>query len=64
MLRYVTGDATQPMGSGPRMLVHVCNDIGAWGRGFVLALFKRTKRPEQAYKAWARGESGQLFLLG
>lgn len=63
-LAYVVGDATRPQGEGPRLLVHICNDIGAWGRGFVLALSKRYPEPEQAYKRWASGETGQPFVLG
>ncbi|MBZ9751565.1 macro domain-containing protein [Deinococcus sp. HMF7604] len=64
MILYVTGDATQPQGDGPKLLVHVCNDIGAWGRGFVLALSKRFKAPEQAFKRWAAGDTGQPYALG
>lgn len=63
-LTYVTGDATQPGGTGPRLLVHICNDIGAWGRGFVLALSKRFPEPERAYKDWAAGKTDQPFELG
>jgi O-acetyl-ADP-ribose deacetylase (regulator of RNase III) len=40
---YMTGDATAPVGEGQKLIVHVCNDIGAWGAGFVLALSKRWK---------------------
>ncbi|MBZ9713618.1 Appr-1-p processing protein [Deinococcus multiflagellatus] len=61
---YVTGDATQPQGEGPKLLVHVCNDIGAWGRGFVLALSKRFPTPEAEFKRWAAGETGQPYALG
>lgn len=63
-LTFVIGDATQPQGSGPRILVHVCNDIGAWGRGFVLALSKRFKQPEKEFKRWAKGETEQPYRLG
>lgn len=48
-----TGDATQPEGTGPRVLVRVCNDQGLWGAGFVLALSRRFKAPEAAYRAWS-----------
>ena len=41
MLRYVTGDATVPQGGGPKILVHLCNDAGGWGAGFVLAVSRR-----------------------
>lgn len=40
------------------MIVHVCNDIGGWGAGFVVALSKRWKAPEQAYRQWFRGGGG------
>lgn len=50
-LRFVDGDATLPIGDGPKIIVHVCNDLGKWGRGFVLALSKRWKQPERVYKA-------------
>ncbi|GGR92676.1 Appr-1-p processing protein [Deinococcus sedimenti] len=63
-LTYRTGDATDPQGDGPKLLVHVCNDIGAWGRGFVLALSKLHPEPERAFKAWAAGETDQPYALG
>lgn len=47
---YVEGDATAPV-KKPAMIVHVCNDVGAWGAGFVLALSRRWSRPEEAYRA-------------
>ena len=50
-LEYVEGDATRPAAPGPKILVHVCNDIGRWGKGFVLAISRRWKEPEQVFKA-------------
>ncbi|MGC3961057.1 MAG: macro domain-containing protein [Verrucomicrobiota bacterium] len=63
-IKYVIGDATQPVGSGPKIIVHVCNDIGGWGRGFVVALSKRWPEPEQRYRAWHQGEEAVPFTLG
>src|SRR5690349_15203247 len=63
-INYVTGDASRPLGSGPRIIAHVCNDIGGWGRGFVLALSSRWEAPEQAYRAWFRGKDVIPFQLG
>lgn len=51
MIRYVEGDATDPRGGGQRIIVHVCNDVGEWGKGFVLAVTRRWKEPEEAYRA-------------
>ena len=51
MIHYVTGDATAPIGSGKRIIVHLCNDAGKWGKGFVLALSKRWPQPEAEYRS-------------
>lgn len=64
---YVTGDATCPQGDSTKVIVHICNDVGAWGRGFVLALSKRWKEPEQSYRYWySQGQTstGTEFKLG
>jgi hypothetical protein len=50
LLKYVIGDATSPQGTGNKIIVHICNDIGGWGLGFVLALSKRWKAPEIQYR--------------
>jgi O-acetyl-ADP-ribose deacetylase (regulator of RNase III) len=63
-IAYERGDATQPQGSGPRLIVHICNDIGAWGKGFVLALSRRWHEPEQQYRAWSRQAGPVPFALG
>lgn len=65
-LRHVTGDATAPQGEGPKVIVHVCNDIGGWGRGFVLALSKRWATPEERFRRWHKdGRDGDVpFELG
>lgn len=53
MIHYLKGDATQPQTEGPAIIVHVCNDIGAWGAGFVLAISRRWPQVEDAYRDWA-----------
>ena len=50
-IQYVKGDATTPQGDGHKIIVHVCNDLGKWGKGFVLAISKRWKEPEATYRA-------------
>jgi len=50
-IRFVKGDATAPAGDGAKVIVHVCNDLGKWGKGFVLAISRRWKEPERTYKA-------------
>jgi 8-oxo-dGTP pyrophosphatase MutT (NUDIX family)/O-acetyl-ADP-ribose deacetylase (regulator of RNase III) len=63
-LNYVIGDATRPVGDGPKIIAHICNDIGGWGQGFVLALSKRWPEPERHYRAWHRGATKIPFTLG
>jgi O-acetyl-ADP-ribose deacetylase (regulator of RNase III) len=61
-INYVKGDATRPIGEGNKLIMHVCNDIGKWGKGFVVALSKRWKEPELAFKKWYK--SKENYALG
>ena len=63
-LRFLKGDATNPHASGPKVIAHICNDRGGWGKGFVLALSRRWPEPEQAYRAWYRERACNDFGLG
>lgn len=63
-IRYVDGDATAPQGDGPAIIAHVCNDIGGWGRGFVVALSQRWREPERSYRAWHADGASTGFELG
>ncbi len=63
-ITYLQGDATCPQAKGVKIIAHVCNDLGGWGMGFVLALSKRWPSPEAAHRAWfAAGKAGG-FALG
>lgn len=63
-IRYVRGDATVPSAKGVKVIAHVCNDLGGWGKGFVLALSRRWPEPEAAYRAWHRDRASNDFRLG
>ena len=65
-IKYVTGDATAPEGEGTKIIAHVCNNIGAWGAGFVLALSARWKEPEETYRAMSDEDRalGNVRLVG
>ena len=62
VIQYTKGDATNPQQEGNKIIVHICNDIGGWGKGFVMAISKRWKNPEKRYREWFK--SGQNFALG
>ena len=51
MINYLKGNALEPIGDGKKIIVHCCNDIGAWGSGFVIALSKKWKEPEKEYRS-------------
>jgi hypothetical protein len=57
-ITYRIGDATAPEGDGPKIIAHVCNDVGAWGAGFVMALSRRWDEPEARYHHWHDGHPG------
>lgn len=61
-IRYIKGDTTNPSTSGTQIIAHICNDTGGWGKGFVLAVSKRWKKPEAEYRKWFK--SGAHFELG
>lgn len=61
---YLKGDATSPQASGIKIIAHICNDIGGWGKGFVLAISKRWPEPEKAYREWHRNRAKNDFALG
>ena len=63
-IHSLKGDATQPQAKGNRIIAHICNDLGGWGKGFVVAVSKRWPEPESAYRAWHRGRSKNDFGLG
>ncbi|WPW22579.1 macro domain-containing protein [Streptomyces sp. HNS054] len=63
-IRYVRGDATVPSVKGVKVIAHVCNDIGGWGKGFVPAQSRRWPEPEAAYRPWHRDRAANDFGLG
>jgi O-acetyl-ADP-ribose deacetylase (regulator of RNase III) len=61
-ISYLKGDATNPLGAGNKFICHCCNDLGKWGKGFVVALSKKWPAPETEYRRWHRERTG--FALG
>lgn len=61
-IQYVVGDATRPSTPGSKIIVHICNDRGGWGKGFVTAISARWPEPENAYRRWFQEKTN--FELG
>ena len=62
LLRFVTGDATQPKGSNLRYVLQIVNDEGKYGAGFSGALARRWPKVESEYRKWWRERFGKLQL--
>lgn len=63
VIRYIDGDATRPEGDGPKIIAHVCNCVGGWGRGFVVAVSKRWRQPEAHYRSLASYDLGVTHFV-
>lgn len=61
-IQYVKGDATSPSVEGNKIIIHICNDVGGWGKGFVVAISNKGKEPEQEYRDWYKSQNN--FSLG
>lgn len=61
-IAYEFGDATQPQGSGSRIIAQLVNDAAALGRGFGRAMSERWPASARVLKDWKA--SGQDFKLG
>ena len=64
VINYLKGDATSPQTKGNKIIGHVCNDIGGWGKGFVVAISKRWKEPEKHFREWYKNRTDNNFALG
>jgi len=64
VINYIKGDATAPQAKGIKIIAHICNNLGGWGKGFVLAISKRWQEPEEAYRKWHRERADNDFKLG
>ncbi len=63
-ISYLKGDATCPQAKGVKIIAHVCNDRGGWGKGFVLAISRRWPEPEEAYRQWYGTRNKNDFGIG
>lgn len=58
------GSATEPQPENGRGIViaHICNNVGAWGAGFVLAINELSMAPRNAYMSWAKEKNNKITL--
>lgn len=65
MISYIEGDATKPVGDvgRPKIIAHCCNNEGRWGSGFVVAISRRWRGPEKAYRTLAEANTKDFHKL-
>ena len=63
-IKYVTGDATDPVGDGPKVICHITNDSGYWGSGFVVPLGAKYPQAKAEYAAAFPKGQYQMDKLG
>jgi O-acetyl-ADP-ribose deacetylase (regulator of RNase III) len=63
-IKYVHGDATALPPGGNQIIVHICNDRGSWGDGFVMDVSCRWIEPEACYHVYAESFNGKPMELG
>lgn len=51
-IEYKTGNVLDHKATKPTILIHICNDRGGWGSGFVVPLAKKWKVTEASYREW------------
>lgn len=60
---HLFGDATEPRGTGPRLIVHIVNDrTPNWGGGFALGVKKKWKSVQDDFRAWVDLDRQNLSL--
>jgi O-acetyl-ADP-ribose deacetylase (regulator of RNase III) len=63
MINYLIGDATEPQVDGKCVIMHICNNLGAWGAGFVIALSDKWDEPESMYRSLPEYPLGDVQLV-
>jgi O-acetyl-ADP-ribose deacetylase (regulator of RNase III) len=60
-LHYLEGDATNPVGDGSKLIIHCVNDLGKWGKGFVVPLGQRYPVCRNQYLLrWGQFKLGEI----
>lgn len=58
-LHHIIGNVLEPI-KKPAMIIHVCNDVGGFGKGFVVPLANKYPQTKLEYLKWYK--SGNLKL--
>lgn len=64
MIKYLKGDVLKAalLKNEKVVIPHICNNMGGWGAGFVVAISNIWSGPEKSYREWSRDPDS--FRLG
>jgi O-acetyl-ADP-ribose deacetylase (regulator of RNase III) len=62
-LTYCIGNVLFPIGEGEKIIVHICNDKGAWNGGFTGVLNNRWILPKIAYRKLVQRKLGAVQFI-
>jgi O-acetyl-ADP-ribose deacetylase (regulator of RNase III) len=64
MIKYMKGDVLKSalLKKEKVVIPHICNNMGGWGAGFVVAISNIWPGPEKSYREWSRDPDS--FRLG
>lgn len=51
-INYQNGDLLEYQSAGRFFIAHICNHVGAFGKGFALALSNKWQSPRLHYRTW------------
>ena len=61
---YIKGDATLPIISTEiKIIAHICNDLGRWGKGFVVPLGKQYPKAKKDYLSKKKYTLGEVDII-
>lgn len=63
MITYHTGDIIKLSFDSPTIIIHICNIVNAWGKGFVLSLSSRWQEPEKEFRKEKNPQLGQVQFV-
>jgi O-acetyl-ADP-ribose deacetylase (regulator of RNase III) len=63
-ISYLSGDVTSPQIKGPKIIAHVCNDVGVWNQGFMMSISDRWPESISHYRNWFKERQTNDFGLG
>lgn len=60
---YKVGDATAPTEQGLKIIAHICNNKGYWGKGFVNAVSGKWPQAKEKYREWYDNPDRKRLLM-